>query len=491
MPSKPSTIARPLATVAFGLMALFGTIGCWKGLQLLRESDADAGAVIVLVLGAVLLAIGIGGGILVRRSLVRLAERARVEAERPRQPWTWREDWVAGRIPGRGRTAALGLLAAALVWSAFTSPVAWLFIRRTDDPNVYAVLFFPFVGVLLLLVAARGMLQSRKFGRSHLVLGTNPGVIGRTLDGHVETSLPAAPPGGVDVGLRCERDRVTGPRKHRSRQITTLWRDDVTWEPAELSPGAAGLRIPICFAIPSDAHPWDDNDPDDSVRWYVSVAAKSRRPCTEESGPCTRARTDCRRRRRRSRRTALRRARRASPGARASLPGPRQGERPGRVLEQGVAPLAPRQQGRRHAVDRPGEHGPPPADVVAGAQAVVFPAIDHGPGPADRRVGRRTRCRQQTRGQLRVGQPTLQPADVVALAGEQRLGCGRGGDGLHRQLEPQGAAQPFERTGPHVAGRAALQPGDPDAAVPLRSARAAWLSASARLVSRSWRPTVV
>jgi hypothetical protein len=90
-----------------------------------------------------------------------------------------------------------------------------------------------------------------------------------------------------------------------------------------------------------------------------------------------------------------------------------------------------------------------------------------------------------------VGQPTLQPADVVALAGEQRLGCGRGGDGLHRQLEPQGAAQPFERTGPHVAGRAALQPGDPDAAVPLRSARAAWLSASARLVSRSWRPTVV
>jgi hypothetical protein len=147
------------------------------------------------------------------------------------------------------------------------------------------------------------------------VLGTNPGVIGRTLDGHVETSLPAAPPGGVDVGLRCERNRVTGPRKHRSRQITILWRDDVTWEPAELSPGAAGLRIPICFAIPSDAHPWDDNDPDDSVRWYVSVAAKLPGVDYEDSfevpvfatgaAPLSRAEHDARRARLRSRAKAF------------------------------------------------------------------------------------------------------------------------------------------------------------------------------------------
>jgi hypothetical protein len=152
--------------------------------------------------------------------------------------------------------------------------VAWLFISTTDDPNVYAVLFFPGVGLLLLFAAVRGMLQARRFGRPHLVLETNPGVVGRTFEGYVETSLQDAPPGGVDVALRCDRERVTGTGKQRSRHTTTLWRDDVTLEPLELLRGANGLRIPVSFLIPPDARPSDDSEPNDSVRWYVAVAAK-------------------------------------------------------------------------------------------------------------------------------------------------------------------------------------------------------------------------
>jgi hypothetical protein len=203
-----------------------------------------------------------------------MAVRDRMRAERPGQPWAWRKDWAAARIAGGGRSGAIPFLVFGLVWNAITWPVAWLFIRNEDDPNVFTLLLFPAIGVLLIVAGTRRVLKARKYGTSYLVLQTSPGVPGRSLQGYVETSLQAAPPEGVQVGLRCDHERVTGTGKHRSRSSTTLWQDHVTVEALELERGAKGLRIPVSFAIPTEAHAYDDHDPDDAVRWYVAVEAK-------------------------------------------------------------------------------------------------------------------------------------------------------------------------------------------------------------------------
>ncbi len=271
----PPAPARAL-TFVFLALALLGAVGAFTGLRLLlREGAASKTFVGPLLTGTVLLAVGLVMPVVMARVRAGRHARERLRATRPGEPWAWREDWASGRIPGGGGAATAGMWVFALFWTGFTSLAAWLFYTdRPGEPAVYAVMIFPAIGVLLLVAAARMTLQRRKYGRSHFVLQTNPGVIGRTLEGYVETTIAdGVPEGGVEVRLACVRRVTTGTRKNRSTSERTLWQDHVTVPPLELARGFTGLRIPVAFAIPAGVRACDDSNPDDEVLWRLSVSA--------------------------------------------------------------------------------------------------------------------------------------------------------------------------------------------------------------------------
>ena len=265
--------------VVFAILVPLGALGTWKGIDLLRAPGEDPRAAIgPLLIGVALLGVGLAGALFVVRARAASASRERLRTARPGQPWAWREDWASGRIPGSGRSTARVVVVAAVVWNAFTWPVAWLFLsQETADRGIYVILLFPAAGLLLVYLAAHALLAARRHGQSHFALDTNPGAIGRTLRGHVETSLRDVPPEGVEASLQCDRwveRRTTGSKSETRHHRVTLWKDHVTVEPADLLRGPNGLRIPVAFEIPAGQPPSDDAGPANRVVWTLSVGAQ-------------------------------------------------------------------------------------------------------------------------------------------------------------------------------------------------------------------------
>lgn len=293
--SKVRVAPSRLLMVVFAVLGVVGAFTTWAGIDIFRSTGPDA-AIGPLILGIALMGIGTAGWFFVRFASRTAGQTTRLQAAHPGKPWAWREDWASGRVAGNGRSGALGLVLFAFVWNGFTWPVAWLFLTKEDVSGgaEYLVLLFPGVGVLLLVLALRALLQSRKYGRSFFVLETNPGAIGRSLQGFVETTLEAVPPDGIEVRLRCERRRRSRRGKNRSTQTTTLWQDHVTVEPLELTRGIGGIRIPVSFELPADVLPHNDADPYDTRRDRCSTRHRLwrqlRRPCLPHGRSCVHGR---------------------------------------------------------------------------------------------------------------------------------------------------------------------------------------------------------
>lgn len=256
-------------------LGLLGLLSLTAGVRfLLDPPDEPNAAVGPLLIGAILTGIGFIMPFVITRAQRTSAFRQQMRHERPGEPWAWREDWQSGRIKGSSVASSKVLWLFALIWNAFTWPVAWLFLtQKSGEPGIQLILFFPAVGVVILILAVRGTLQARKYGTSMLVLKTTPGAIGRTIEGDIETRITNPPPGGFDVRLRCVRRTTTGRGKHRRTDRRTLWMDHVTVPAPDLSRGPTGVRVPVAFAIPRDLPASYDHDPDDRIEWDLVVNA--------------------------------------------------------------------------------------------------------------------------------------------------------------------------------------------------------------------------
>jgi hypothetical protein len=136
--------------------------------------------------------------------------RNRLAAAFPGQPWRWRPEWEAKRIPHR----------------------------------------------------------SRRFGTTILELRTLPGVPGGELAGAVVPSFRDAPAAGFHVTLTAVRVFVTGFGQRRRVHESVLWQGQCT---APLEP--AGPRARFAIAIPDDAPATKDDDPNDEVVWRLAASA--------------------------------------------------------------------------------------------------------------------------------------------------------------------------------------------------------------------------
>jgi hypothetical protein len=194
----------------------------------------------------------------------------------------WREDWVQGRIPGRGGSKALLLWAMAIPWNGFILALLWLLWGNPDRTAMVRVaVLFAILGLILLAAAIRNSVAWFRFGSSVLELAANPGVIGGTIEGRIRTRLAKPPQGPVQLTLTCLRRRSSlgDARSGQTGRTRHDVRSDLLWQGGRLVPteqlerSPRGLTIPVKLHIPCGLAGTDSSAPDDQIIWTLAAAA--------------------------------------------------------------------------------------------------------------------------------------------------------------------------------------------------------------------------
>ena len=259
-------------------MSLLGFLGVFAALKGVASSKPWGDIAGPAITGGIFTVVGLGLLLLARHAFVSGRRKAQLHQQHPGKPWMWREDWASARIEDSSRSATIGLWGFAILWSAFTFPMAALFFGQEGFPPrqtaMWFILVFPLAGVLLLWAAIRQTIARRKFGTSHLQLVTQPGVIGRQFRATLETNLKEAPADGIEVIISNVRRITSRSGKNSSTSEHVLWQEAVTLPASRLSLGMNGVTVPLTFHIPLDAEPCDDSDPRNCVFWKVEVSAQ-------------------------------------------------------------------------------------------------------------------------------------------------------------------------------------------------------------------------
>lgn len=182
----------------------------------------------------------------------------------PDQPWLWRADWAAGEIHSTPRAKAIFFVLLAIFWNFCTFSVLASLDRAEISPWL---MLFPLIGIGLLFVAMRALLQWRIYGESTFQLKLVPGTIGGALEGVIRCAHPLPPMRPVKLHLTCIND-VRGPDgKIAARPI---WSDQL-----EVTTDAAGV-IPVAIYIPAECRPTATEPLDNRVTWKLIVSSPAK-----------------------------------------------------------------------------------------------------------------------------------------------------------------------------------------------------------------------
>ena len=252
-----------------------GTAAAIKGARLAMAGQLKGG------LG--LLAIGlffcvVGYGLLVGLFFGLKAKKRTdaIKAAHPDEPWVWRDDWAAGRIPSGNKRSAITAWVFALFWNAISSPVFFLIVpgelRKGNHAALIAIIF-PIIGLLLLALAIQQSIRWKKFGQSIFKMLSTPGVIGGQVSGAIETAVKVRPEGGFQVKLRCVHRVTTQTGDSSSTSEHILWEDEkIIIKDLLDDPRRSG--IPVFFQIPADCRETDSTNSRNAIVWRLEARAK-------------------------------------------------------------------------------------------------------------------------------------------------------------------------------------------------------------------------
>lgn len=211
-------------------------------------------------------------------SVRRRREVARLRTAHPEKPWMWRQAWHTGRIPERGSRWLIGLWIFTIVLN-LGSLELWLTIPRlvsSGRTGAFFLLAFPLLGLLFLGLAIQGSLRRRRFGRSELVLTTNPLPIGGTFAAMVEAPVPREvfADARINATLVCV-ERIKRRRRNDSGTVeSVLWQETTRVSGSRVGAGLDRAMIPISCAIPRGLQSTTVEDDDRMIVWRVIVNAK-------------------------------------------------------------------------------------------------------------------------------------------------------------------------------------------------------------------------
>ncbi len=184
----------------------------------------------------------------------------------PDQPWLWRADWAAGEIHSSPKAKAIFFALLAIFWN-FCTFSALASLRANVDPDRAKItawlMLFPLIGIGLLFIAMRALLQWRVYGESIFQLKLVPGTIGGALEGVIRSSHPLPPMRAAKLHLSCIND-VRGPDGKTT--ALPIWSDEL-----EVTTDGIG-DIPVAVYIPPECRPTATEPLDNRVTWKLIVS---------------------------------------------------------------------------------------------------------------------------------------------------------------------------------------------------------------------------
>lgn len=286
-PSSPETVGERIGVVIvvgmFACAGIVGVLALWAGI-----SQYAAGA---LPLGNTLLAIALGlafatlgfGFFYFRYVKKPLwdAQKARIEARYPDQPWMLRNDWASRRIVHSNA----GVVIVLRLWN-----VGWwgglILIGSINRDKILASLessywgylllaFFVLCGIAVLRLAIEATWSHWRYGRSVLRLDTLPAFSGERLRGTIEAGLTARPRAPLKASLVCERVKWTEYRSNGRTRTRAEVKEQSRMErevtPASILVSYRGARIPIEFDIPSSSPEYAIDEQGNGIRWTLHL----------------------------------------------------------------------------------------------------------------------------------------------------------------------------------------------------------------------------
>lgn len=273
-PTKFGLILATLFGLVFSAVSVLVLIQIPNDIHVGKWDDALFKAVFVVVFGC------FGFPILITVFFKwKVAAQAAVSrAKYPDQPWLWRADWAAGRIPDSSVSSMIGWWLIAVCYNAFSLPLILLLFHQVFTNGNYRALLglvFPCVGLVLLAVAITVSRRWRRFGKSVFVLSDGPGKIGGTLAGLIEVQKPfATTETEFNLELSCVQRKWSGSGKQRSMKESKLWHAENT---ARLD---ADGKIPVEFSVPANTREANFQNGGNQIIWRLEVDMDS-----SSSGP--------------------------------------------------------------------------------------------------------------------------------------------------------------------------------------------------------------
>jgi hypothetical protein len=283
MPAAQSFMEGRGRAVLLGCIGLFMLPFIGAGISLLSLGiralqNHEANAIAPLLAGFFFAAFSVSFFAIVFVALRNSARAASLQAGAPDQPWLWRPEWAARRIPDKRRATAAFLWIFAIFWNAITIPVSFLLVRewtKQQNPALLFALIFPAVGLGLIIAAIYVGLRRLKFGVAVCTLDTVPIRRGHSFHGEIEMRGDAVPADGYRLRLVCVRRVIRSSGKSQSVDEQEIAQQEIRVSAASaMRSPTGGVRIPFSITVPSEGPACDIRNPRDQILWRLEAAAE-------------------------------------------------------------------------------------------------------------------------------------------------------------------------------------------------------------------------
>ena len=282
MPTAQSFIEGRGRALLLGCIGLFMLPFIGAGISLLSVGiramqHGEANAIAPLLAGFFFTAFSVSFFAIIFAAVRSTARAASLQASAPDQPWLWRPEWSARRIPDQRRGPAF-LWTFAIFWNAVAIPLSLLVVRewtKQQNPLLLLALIFPAIGLALIIAATYTSLRRMKFGASVCTIESVPIRRGHNFHGEIEMRGDAVPDEGYRLRLACVRRVIRGRGKSQSVEETPIAQQETRVSAASVMRLATGgVRIPFSMTALSEGQACDIRNPRDQILWRLEATAE-------------------------------------------------------------------------------------------------------------------------------------------------------------------------------------------------------------------------
>ncbi len=211
--------------------------------------------------------------------VARKAAYRREAAQFPSESWRYDFHWRREGIAFSAFDDMLKRLLAAMVWTAFLVPFAWVGTNvRGAWPFLVAVGIFGLLGLIFWFRWAAMLLDLLRYGNSFLAYESFPYSLGGTLRARLRSPHHVSAIDELTLTLRCVQEEyvTTGTGENRTTNVVCyeLYKDVATYDRDRLT-GLAGNDIPVEFHLPAD-QPTTALVATPPIYWEIEAKGKAR-----------------------------------------------------------------------------------------------------------------------------------------------------------------------------------------------------------------------